>query len=156
MVITDEVEISSSGQINTTGGFADIKQGEYKGCAVAVKTMRVSASDDFDKIRKVSLWIVFTVKRWTYFVVQQFCKEVIIWNSLSHPNVLNLIGVLDGFMGHQFITVSEWMVHGNVMEYIRKNATNRLMLVSTSRFHHVQRFLLRLIVNTSYTVQLKD
>ena len=29
----------------------------------------------------------------------------------------------------QFITVSEWMTHGNIMEYINKNHTNRLGLV---------------------------
>ena len=30
---------------------------------------------------------------------------------------------------YQFATVSEWMIHGNIMEYIRKHATNRLELV---------------------------
>ena len=30
----------------------------------------------------------------------------------------------------QFITVSEWMTHGNVMEYIKNNYVNRLQLVS--------------------------
>ena len=65
---------------------------------------------------------------------QQFCKEVILWNWLSHPNVLSLVGVLDGFAGHQFATVSEWMEHGNIMEYIRKNSTNRLELVRASGF----------------------
>jgi len=29
----------------------------------------------------------------------------------------------------EFITVSEWMAHGNIMEYIRKNHVNRLELV---------------------------
>ena len=54
VVITDEVEVPNSGQPNTSGGFADVAQGKYKGHAVAVKTMRVSTSDNFDKIRKVS------------------------------------------------------------------------------------------------------
>jgi hypothetical protein len=53
MVITDKVEFLNSGQCHTSGGFADIKQGRYKGCTVAVKNMRVSELDDFDKIRKV-------------------------------------------------------------------------------------------------------
>ena len=70
----------------------------------------------------------------TKIVSQQFCKEVILWNSLSHPNVLKLVGVLGGIDQYQFATVSEWMAHGNIMEYIRKKATNRLELVSTSNF----------------------
>ena len=39
------------------------------------------------------------------------------------------MGVLDGFGAYQFAMVSEWMIHGNIMEYIKKNATNRLELV---------------------------
>lgn len=35
---------------------------------------------------------------------------------------------------HRFATVSEWMVHGHIMGYIRKNATNRLELVCISAF----------------------
>lgn len=54
MVITDKVHIPDAGQPYTSGGFADIKQGKYKDCVVAVKTMRVAASDNFEKIRKVS------------------------------------------------------------------------------------------------------
>ena len=29
----------------------------------------------------------------------------------------------------QFTTVSEWMAHGNIMEYINQNPANRLELV---------------------------
>ena len=63
---------------------------------------------------------------------KRFCKEVVIWNSLSHPNVLKLIGVLEGMSEHRFSMVSEWMANGNIMEYIRMNATNRLKLVCVS------------------------
>lgn len=62
MVITDKVEVPKSGQPSTSGGFADIGQGKYKGCSVAVKTMRVSMSDNFDKIRKVRRYNTCTVK----------------------------------------------------------------------------------------------
>ena len=63
---------------------------------------------------------------------QQFYREAILWNSLSHPNILKFVGVLGGIEQYQFATVSEWMMHGNIMEYIRKNATNRLKLVRVS------------------------
>ena len=70
----------------------------------------------------------------TKIVSQQFCKEVILWNSLSHPNVLKFVGVLGGIDQYQFATVSEWMAHGNIMEYIKKNAANRLKFVGISSF----------------------
>ena len=34
----------------------------------------------------------------------------------------------------QFVTVSEWMAHGNIMQYIKNNHTNRLELVRTFTF----------------------
>jgi len=61
--------------------------------------------------------------------LQQFCKEVVLWNTLSHPNVLKLVGVQGDMDKGHFITISEWMAHGNAMEYIRKNHVNRLELV---------------------------
>jgi len=35
---------------------------------------------------------------------------------------------------YQLATVSEWMRHGNIMEYTKKNATNTLELVGVSGF----------------------
>jgi len=60
---------------------------------------------------------------------QRFCNEVILWSTLSHPNVLKLIGVKEDVKKREFITVSEWMAHGTVMDYIKNNHTNRLELV---------------------------
>ena len=61
MVITDKIDYSVPGQLWTSGGFADIKPGLYKDCVVAVKSLRVSMKDDFEKIRKVSGKDVFSV-----------------------------------------------------------------------------------------------
>jgi len=138
MVITDTTGFSTTYHPHTSGGLADITPEWYKGCTVAVKALRISRSDDFVEIRKVSGKRVLAVG-WdgTEIVSQRFCNEVILWNSLSHPNVLKLIGVLGGIDQYQFATVSEWMAHGNIMEYIRKYATNRLELVrvSVSKFN---------------------
>jgi hypothetical protein len=134
MVITEKIDFSAPTQPPKSGGFADIKPGRYKECIVAVKTLRVAASDNFDKIRKVSQRIFVVGRDNAEISSQQFCKEVILWNSLSHPNVLKLIGVLGGFEQCQFATVSEWMVHGTIMGYIGKYATNRLELVRVSMF----------------------
>lgn len=131
MVITEKIDFSTSSQLHTSGGFADTKSGQYKGCTVAVKTLRIAMADNFDKIRNVSgKKVAFAISQDDAEVVpQKFCKEVILWNSLSHPNVLKLVGVLGGIEKYQFSTVSEWMVHGNIMEYISKTSTNRLELV---------------------------
>ena len=34
----------------------------------------------------------------------------------------------------QFVTVSEWMAHGNIVEFIKKNYVNRLELVRDFSF----------------------
>ena len=51
------------------------------------------------------------------------------WKNLSHPNVLNLIGVLDTLEDGKFSVVSEWMTNGNILEYVGDNAGNHLKLV---------------------------
>ena len=53
MVIADEIDYYTCDQPHISGGFADIKPGKYKGCTVAVKTVRVAITDDFEKIRQV-------------------------------------------------------------------------------------------------------
>jgi len=53
MMITDEIKVSD--EILASGGFVDVRTGTYKGCLVAVKTLRVAKQDDFLKIRRVSV-----------------------------------------------------------------------------------------------------
>lgn len=49
--------------------------------------------------------------------------------NLSHPNILELIGVdIDPQTG-QYSMISEMMINGNIREYIRKNSANRFRLV---------------------------
>ena len=42
---------------------------------------------------------------------------------------MKLAGVYGDMTKGEFVTVSEWMKHGNVMEYVKHNHTNRLELV---------------------------
>ena len=61
--------------------------------------------------------------------MQRFCKEVVTWRSLEHPNVLSLIGVT--MSETQFAMVSDWMEKGSINEFVRANPDiNRLELVS--------------------------
>ena len=51
------------------------------------------------------------------------------WRSLQHPNVLPLVGVT--ITETQFAMVSEWMVNGNINDFVKAHPdANRLGLVS--------------------------
>ena len=50
------------------------------------------------------------------------------WNSLRHPNVLPLLGVT--MTETQFVMVSEWMVKGNIGQFLKADINeDRLGLV---------------------------
>ena len=50
------------------------------------------------------------------------------WNSLRHPNVLPLLGVT--MTENRFVMVSEWMVKGNINDFVKADRnTDRLELV---------------------------
>jgi len=52
------------------------------------------------------------------------------WKALNHPNVLPLLGVT--MDDNHFAMVSEWMVKGNINEYIQtNNDANRFELVGS-------------------------
>ena len=54
MVITEVIDFSASSHTHTSGGFADVKHGKYRGFAVAVKILWVAPTDNFEKIKRVS------------------------------------------------------------------------------------------------------
>ena len=129
MKITKNIMISD--KILASGGFSDVRTGMYMGRLVAVKTMRAAEQDDYLRLRKVGIddTLSSTLDAILTTFLQRFCKEAVLWNTLSHPNVLKLAGVLGGMDKGQFVTVSEWMMHGNIMQYTRKDNVNRLELV---------------------------
>jgi len=50
------------------------------------------------------------------------------WSALRHPNVLPLLGVT--METHHFAMASEWMVNGNINEFIKTHRdSNRFELV---------------------------
>ena len=53
------------------------------------------------------------------------------WKTLRHPNVLPLIGVT--MSETQFVMVSDWMVNGNINDFVKAHPdANRLELVGSS------------------------
>ena len=65
--------------------------------------------------------------------IQRFCKEVVTWKTLQHPNILPLIGVT--MSEGQFSMISNWMSNGNINEFVKANPNvNRLKLVGFSSY----------------------
>ena len=128
MMITEKIEVSEE-LPSFFGGSVGL--GTYKGHPVVVKTAIFGLSRDLEKIRKVSINDIFVSVRGTIPTTppQRFCKEVVLWSALSHPNILKLVGVQVDMEERQLATVSEWMGHRTIMEFIRKNRVNRLELV---------------------------
>jgi len=60
-----------------------------------------------------------------------FCREVIAWWTLRHPNVLPLLGA--EISGGRHVMVSEWMVDGDINKFVDANPdADRLALVRFS------------------------
>ena len=52
------------------------------------------------------------------------------WKALRHPNILPLTGVM--MSEGQFAMISDWMVNGNINDFIKKRPdTNRTRLVGS-------------------------
>jgi len=132
MLITEKIEVED--RILASGGFSDTRSGKYMGRLVAVKTLRVAEHDNIRKLREVSISDIFACDALLIIVLQRFCKEVVLWGTVSHPNILKFVGVQGDINKGQFITVSEWMAHGNIMDFIRKSYVNRLELVRDFTF----------------------
>jgi len=130
-LLSDKFNLSGMPQVS--GGFSNVRMGVFKGKDVAVKTLRVSKMDDRARVRKVGKQITSSRSGSLIRGTQNFCKEVVAWKNLSHPNVLNLIGVPDTLEDGRFSMVSEWMVNGNITEYVRSHAGNHPKLVGYNR-----------------------
>jgi len=129
--------------VYTSGGFWDVRRGTLNNSAIAIKTPRITTTTDVEKIREVSWILTFLLSMWFKHSVQRFCREVILWNSLSHPNILKLTGVLGSIDTFNFSTVSEWMTHETIMKYTKTADVDRLQLVRT-----VADFFLHLVLNS--------
>ena len=91
--------------------------GEYQGHKLAVKVLRVYSTNDLEKITGVSLFVAVQTYALTSWLGQRFCKEVVTWKALHHPNVLLLLGVT--MTVQQFAMVPEWMENGSINEFIK-------------------------------------
>ncbi|CUA78463.1 WD repeat-containing protein 5 homolog [Dictyostelium discoideum] [Rhizoctonia solani] len=92
-----------SAMIVSGGGFGDIWKGQlHHGGHVAIKAWRTN-----------------TLEQCEYKTVKRAARELFLWSKMEHPNIHRLLGVImfrDQYLG----MVSEWMVNGNIHEYLRK------------------------------------
>jgi len=92
----------------TGGGFSDIYQGRIQGHLVALKVLRVFATEEDDwKVRK------------------EICREALIWRQFYHPYILPFYGVCDDLFTPRLCLVSPWMNNGNVMNYLSQHPNAR-------------------------------
>jgi serine/threonine protein kinase len=62
------------------------------------------------------------------YPAQTFCREVVTWKTLCHPNVLPLLGAT--MTEDRFVMVSEWMTNGSINEFLKAQLdADRLKLV---------------------------
>ena len=102
-------------------------KGRHQGRDVAAKVLRLYSLGDLERARKVS-WPRLATSVHELTVVQRFCEEVVVWGALRHPNILRLLGVT--MSENRFVIVSEWMVGGDVNEFVKVHpGVNRLELV---------------------------
>ena len=127
MKIAGRIDVSD--ELLASSGSADLRSGTYMGRLVAIKSVRVTARDDFMRIRKVCINVGRLGCGHSAVPLQRFCKEVVLWSTLSHPNILKLVGVQEDMKKRQLAIVSEWMSHGNIMEFIDNYHANWLELV---------------------------
>lgn len=115
-----------------TGGFSDIWPGVYEDeTFVAIKVIRCCETD-VQKTKKVGYHYIASCNI-EPDCLQNFCREVITWKRLSHPNILELIGVT--MNDRECTMVSPWMECGNIMSYLRENRdVNPLELVRTAPY----------------------
>ena len=136
MMLTGNIEAEAT--TPASGKLTGVKCGRYMGRLVAVKYLRVAGQDDsrdMEKVRKVGTNDTLRhLGRGPNYSAQQLRTGIVQWSTLSHPNILNLVGVQEGMEEGQFVTVSEWMTHGNIMEYTKHNPVNRLELVREFTF----------------------
>ena len=116
------------GEVCYHGGFADVSDGEYSGTFVAIKCLKMNEGDP-ERAFKVPSIHPTHCHRSTF--TQGFCREIIGWKHLSHPNILPLLGVSVSVDPRCFRILTEWMPNGNVIQYTISNPeANRLQLVS--------------------------
>ena len=127
-IISGEFARVGDGPI-ASGDTADIWEGTYCGEKVAIRSLKVTLSDD-RTLDKVRTWYGMLYRVWSRTPIcklQSFFREAVMWGRLRHPNIVPFIGITTDPLQ----IVSEWMPNGTLTEFVEKNPdVNRIGLVS--------------------------
>lgn len=101
---------------------------------VAVKRVRLDMKSD-KGFKKVSS-DAFTIFVSSISLAQLFAKEMHVWSTLSHPNIVKFVGYLIEGEDRFPSPVSLWAEGGTIIEYIERNPTCDIIhLVSWRTLH---------------------
>lgn len=120
----DDIHVPKEERKLNQGSFGDVWRGSIVRMGdtryVAVKVLRVLK----DTPREVRIYHPYVKWNWPHLYRSQklFAEAVNCW-SLSHPNVLPLLGVTYKF--GPLSLVFPWMEHGQAPEYLRKKQAER-------------------------------
>ena len=106
--------VKREGDIPISGGtYSDVWMGTCSGRKVALKALREVRTNAKKavKVRSHKNSIRYYFNR----MVQRFEKEVEVWSSLEHPNILPFIGIVTD-IGNFLQIVSPWQDNGNLLE----------------------------------------
>ena len=102
-------------------GFGDVYRGRLGGQNIALKVLKVSRQNDKNNLRQVNLLVYFFKQPQPNSIketIQKFQREAVTWRQLSHPNVLQYLGVYHLDYPPKICLVAPWMENGNVLEYL--------------------------------------
>ncbi|KAF8319462.1 kinase-like domain-containing protein, partial [Amanita rubescens] len=90
-----------------SGGFGRVFKGELQGAVVALKVLYGSDNN---------------VVSPSYDRHNAFCREALMWRSLTHRSVLPFLGIyeLEDGTAPQFFLVSPYMTNGNLAQWRKK------------------------------------
>ncbi|KAG6908621.1 hypothetical protein DXG01_003946 [Tephrocybe rancida] len=86
----------------SSGGFADIYKGTFRGQVVCLKTIRLYQKTDID------------------YALKQMSKEALLWGQLRHPNIATIYGIFR--FKNRVCMVSPWMANGDIRTYLSSNS----------------------------------
>lgn len=119
--LTGRASINNA-RVVASGSFGDISQSQCtfsdgRQITVAVKRLRFYLKEDVDLVSSLNSFSDFQSEH----VSQIFEKEIYVWSKLNHPNVLSLLGFAFEQPSGYPLLMSEWMVNGSSLNYVKNN-----------------------------------
>ncbi|KAF8351893.1 kinase-like domain-containing protein, partial [Amanita rubescens] len=91
------------------GGFGCVFEGEYQGTRVALKVLYKVRRDD------VRMIVLSAMTNANLSCLQDFCREALVWRSLSHPYIMPLLGIYEE--QSLYFLVSPYMENGTLADW---------------------------------------